>query len=118
MSLMSIIRGDSKVFTVTLREPDGTPLNLEELDDIWFTAKHSRWDSDADAVFQKTVGAGITVTSAAQGLAEIEFLPEETASLTDLRTLRCDIQVQFGDDIKTPWMGKLTVLTDVTRVTA
>jgi hypothetical protein len=116
MSLMTITRGDSKTFTLTLRNPDGSALNPTGMD-VTFTAKRSRWDADADAVFQKTIGDGLTIADASAGQIAIAFLAEETESITDLRSLRADVQVQSGEDVKTAWQGKLKINPDVTRTT-
>lgn len=54
-------------------------------DKLFFTAKRSSEDTDAEAVIKKSnVTAGIVVTSAAQGLAELTILPADTLGLSGL----------------------------------
>lgn len=116
MSRLAMTRGDSAVFTVTLTDEAGDALNLAGLV-LTFTAKRRHADADEDAVFQKTVGAGITVTNEAGGVAEIAVDPEDTAALGTLRYLVWDLQVEDGTDVRTPLSGRLVISPDVTRGT-
>ena len=116
MSLLTMDRGDRRSFDIALTRPDGTPLDLTALS-LTFTAKRRLSDSDDQAVIQKTADAGIVVDAdPTTGLAVLTLEPEDTELLTDLRTLRWDIQVDDGaGDVRTPLKGKLAIAADVTR---
>lgn len=108
------IRGDGETYLLTVTEDDA-PLDLTDAE-IWMTAKRHIRDADADAIFQKTVGDGITITDDTGGLATVELVPADTSSLA-ARTIRLvyDVQVKLSSGrIVTPLKGKLTVEPDVT----
>lgn len=118
MTLLSMTRGDTAAFAIALTDGAGDPLDLTGVD-ITFTAKRRLRDADTDAVFQKTVGAGIEVDAdPTTGLATLSFLPTDTSGLTDLRPLHWDIQVEGGGEVSTPLSGRLVISTDVTREVA
>lgn len=81
-----------------------------------FTAKLKSTDEDSAAVFQKTSGAGITVTGYT---ATVEVVPDDTADLSKSVTLCWDIQAQHVTDgrIRTVAAGMLDVRRDITRAT-
>jgi hypothetical protein len=115
MTALSMTRGDRQSFTVTLTDGAGAPLNLTDLT-VTFTAKRTRYDSDAAAVIQKSDGDGIVITTPASGVAVLTIEPEDTEELTNLRTLHWDIQVDDGSgDVRTPITGRLVILPDITR---
>jgi hypothetical protein len=107
-------RGDSERYLLTITE-DGEALDLTDAE-LWMTAKRRHRDPDADAVFQKTTGAGITVTDAVGGLARVDLVPGDTADLPARRVqLLFDVQVKLpGDRVLTPISGTLIVDPDVT----
>lgn len=110
-------RGDTIDLEVTVTR-DGAPVDLTGAD-LWFTAKLKVKDADVDAVAQKTVGSGITVTDAVNGEALITLDPADTDGLTKETTLYCDVQlVEASGRVTTVASGTLTILRDVTRVTA
>lgn len=78
-----------------------------------FTAKKALSDSDANALIQKTLVAGITVTDST---ATIELVPDDTKTLRHL-SLYCDIQAQHLStaEIRTVYNGSLTFQRAVTR---
>jgi hypothetical protein len=114
ISDIEAIRGDGETYLLTMTEDD-EPLNLTDAD-MWMTAKRHIRDADADAIFQKTVGDGITITNAEGGLATVELVPADTSELAS-RTVRLvyDVQVKLASGrIVTPLKGRLTVEPDVT----
>jgi hypothetical protein len=121
MTLISDIearRGDGEIYQLTLTDDD-EPLDLTDAE-IWMTAKRHIRDTDADAIFQKTVGDGITVTDDTGGLATVQLEPADTSGLA-ARTVRLvyDVQVKLASGrIVTPLKGRLTVEPDVTVSTA
>jgi hypothetical protein len=115
---ISATRGDSARFLLTLTE-DGDPLDLTDAE-VWMTAKRHLRDTDADAVFQKSVGDGITITDDAGGLAQVDLEPGDTSALpTRVMRLHYDVQVKTQEDrVLTPISGTLTVSPDVTLAIA
>jgi hypothetical protein len=118
MSTLTAIRGDDEIYELTLRQADGTPLNLVGAS-LWFTIKRSAEDSDAQAVTQKTIGSGITVMDAAAGRADVRIAAANMAALPSKRiVLAWDCQVKDANGvISTVDRGELVVEPDVTRAT-
>lgn len=120
----TMFRGDSRSLTVAALQPDGvTPQDLTGWS-LWFTGKLAILDPDMSAVFQRTIGSGITVTDAAAGLATVALAPASTDSLMATGTatsvdLFCDLQGKDGSgDVATLATGKITVLAEITRTTS
>lgn len=116
MTLLSMTRGDTGVFQVTLTDSAGDPLVLTDRE-LTFTVKRRLLDSDDDALIQKTVGAGIVVADAETGVATITIDPADTSEIANGPSLYWDIQVQADDDVRTPLSGRLVLMPDVTRTT-
>lgn len=123
---LEIRRGDDRVIVVTATYPEAIPdQDVEQGDpypltgkDMWVTGKLGLLDDDAEAVFQKTNGAGITVRgSPEEHIAEVRLIAADTADLPGSEThLVCDAQVKTEDnEIWTIAFGTLTVLPDVTQ---
>jgi hypothetical protein len=114
VTLLSMTRGDTATFTLTLTDAAGGPLDLTDLD-ITFTAKRSTYDADADAVLRKTVGSGITVADdPATGVATLTITAADTADLSQSKSLPWDVEVVDGEDVRTPLSGRLVISRDVT----
>jgi hypothetical protein len=113
----TITRGDSVSWSVVITL-DGVPFNLAGCL-LWFTAKTKYTDPDVSAIFQKTIGDGITVTTPANGLATIDIVPDDTSALSEVKTvLFWDLQLKDGsDNIYTINSGNLIVNPDVTQAT-
>jgi hypothetical protein len=94
---------------------DSDPYDLTSCS-LWFTAKEAYTDDDVDAVFQKEIGSGITVTSAASGLATIAIEPSDTSGLSAVKTvLFWDIKLETdAGKFYTLNEGKLIINPDVT----
>jgi hypothetical protein len=110
-------RGDTVVFNMLVtKSAVAFPLTGCE---IWFTGKYAYKDSDLAAVFQKTIGDGITVTNALGGRAALALIPSDTHGLPAVKTLLLwDVQLKDADDmIYTVASGNLVVLPDVTQST-
>lgn len=118
MADLEVIRGDDEVLDVSFKQPDGiTPLDITGALGIWFTVKRSSLDDDADALIQKSLGAGIAVVSAPAGTATITISPADTADI-EPGTHRWDAQVKDGlGKVRTAAKGAFKVVYDVTRVT-
>jgi hypothetical protein len=114
ISDIEAIRGDGETYDLAITEND-VALDLTGAE-MWMTAKRHLRDTDAEAVFQKTVGDGITITDDTGGLATVELVPGDTSGLA-ARTVRLvyDVQVKLQSGrIVTPLKGRLTVEPDVT----
>ena len=109
MSYHEIRRGDDRTLTVTASE------SMENAD-LTFTAKRARRDPDADAVIQKTTGAGITIAGTPFLTAEIVIEAADTDDLDDVPVaLHWDLQLQLASEVHTIAQGRLAVLQDITR---
>lgn len=112
---LQLVRGDTNVFeaTVTL---SGVALDISAYD-IWCTAKYSKADLDANALFQVTKAAGeITVGGVGNNVATIAVPASDTVALTVDVTVFYDIQIQApGGQITTVANGTMLIGRDVTR---
>ena len=109
----TITRGDTPSWNMYAYDDVGA-INLTGYS-IWFTGKKEFGDLDAAAIFQKTVGVGITVTNAVGGLYTITLLTGDTSALEAVETnLYVDIQIKSGLTVKTLLRAILVVRPDVT----
>lgn len=116
MTRLSMTRGDTKSFTITLTDDDGLPLDVTGMSLI-FTVKRSRFDADADAVISKEVDDGIVVDDPTTGEAVLTIEPGDTSGLA-ARTHRLfyDVQVVDGAGVViTPLSDILEIQPDVTQ---
>lgn len=116
MTRLSITRGDTRVYSITLTDADSEPLDLTGVS-VTFTAKRSQLDSDEDAIISKAVGSGIAVDDPETGIAVLTLDPEDTEDLP-ARTLRLFYDVQVVDAagvVVTPLMDVLEIQPDVTQ---
>lgn len=116
---LSIVRGDTCAWSVAVTF-NGAVFSLVGCT-LRFTVKRSPKDSDADAVITRTsVGNGISITDAANGLAQIVLTPTHTANLQPLENYVWDLQVTtVSGQVYTPdgLRGKISVIADVSRTT-
>jgi len=89
---------------------------------IWCTGKYRRSDADSDAVFEKTVGDGITLLTQSgltKGGFTVTIDPADTSGLNYKTTLEYDVQVKDASGhIYTADSGTIVVSLDVTRATS
>jgi len=113
-------RGDAHLVEITIKRA-GLPVDLTGAT-IWYTAKEALADADVDAVFQKTVGSGVTILDqvAYKGKAQLKLEAADTEGLdmgtTGFVVLYFDVQVKLLDETS-PWtvlLGTLKVERDVT----
>jgi len=116
ITTLEMSRGDARkwLFAVT-DSGTGAAFDISGCS-MWFTAKKRLSDTDLLAVFQKTVGDGITVTDALNGLGYIQLAPTDTTTLENSKTqqLEFDFQLTQGSNPYTLAFGKLTVYGEVT----
>ena len=90
-SPIEIVVGESNVFEVDLST------DLDPGDEVWFTAKYRRSDSDAQAAITKTrTGGGIVDVDGVAGICQVKLLPADTDDLTG-RALLYDVKVKKVD---------------------
>ena len=109
---LEMLRGDTAQLNATVK----TGSSVFDLTGatVKFTAKQNI--SDSAALFQKTIGGGITVTNASQGALSIEIAPADTVTLTDESSLLVwDLEITRGSQVFTVAHGDLGVTLDVTR---
>ena len=114
MSNLAMKHHNSATFVATITPPVGQP--TLSIDKAWFTVKA---DKRLTAfVFQKTIGAGITITNngTATVTATIRTLPADTALLANLdQTLQWDLQITESDtDLYSVIEGALVIGQTVT----
>ena len=107
MSILSMVRGDTADFRVTLTDASGAELPLGSLG-LTFTARHG------PLTITKTVGFGVTVTDASGGIATVRIEPADTTSIEDRTIFTWDLEVRDGAVVQTPLSGELLVEMDVT----
>lgn len=115
-----MFRGDCRLIRIqVVTENDSEPVGSLSGWEFTATAKLSHDDTDAEAVFQLTLGDGIEVVDDFDSIIEITIPPAATADaeLTG-RTTVLYLDVQATDTAGAPWTladGRLTVRADVTR---
>jgi hypothetical protein len=114
----TMTRGDNATLTLTVTQ-NGAAFNLTGCS-IRMVAKRAYSDADGSAVFVRTVGSGITITDATNGIASITIAPNNTSGLPrGYRTILVyDVQVTTGTgSVFTVIDGELVVKPDVAETT-
>jgi hypothetical protein len=107
---LELVIGDTAKFRIAVFEPDGvTPFDLTPIEDITFTIKRSREDSDAGAVFFGNLIAGVEIVVPAEfGLLDITVDRESARKLREGRLFYWDCKINDADDhTYTPLKGDL-----------
>ncbi len=117
MADITLTRGASEDFDLVAKL-NGVPQSLSNVF-LWFTVKMSTRDSDASAVFQKTLLDGIFVTNEAGGAFTVNIDAADTALLPD-SSLRVrpyyDVMAEDFFGVRSPVVsGRVTVKNSVTR---
>ena len=108
---LTMYRGNTMVFDFAITV-GGNPVDLTDAG-LWFTAKTS--PTSTAAVFQKTLGQGITVTDPASGIGLIQLAPSDTSGLASRQAqLYFDLEVELAGTVHTVAAGRLVVEPDVT----
>lgn len=112
---LRMTRGDDKTFNMAFTK-NSQPQNITGFS-IWVTAKRAASDADATAVFQRTIGSGVTVTNAVGGLANFTVIQAHTSGFEASRvTLLCDVQLKdTPGNVVTAGHFLLLVDPDITR---
>lgn len=112
---LTMTRGDDETLTVAVVYA-GAPVVLTGVQGIRFTAKYRTNQIDAQAVFMKTLGNGVTVTDDVGGLISVDLVPADTVLVADNANLYFDVEVTDSiGKVRTPVKGRLLVEADVSR---
>jgi hypothetical protein len=102
--------GDTETYDLTITDSDGTPIDLEGVDDVVVRACVR---TGGDPVFEKRVGDGVEL-GVTQGTATLTL---EAADFLDVdnawATLLWDCSVEGGDGDATPLEGQLRIVPTV-----
>jgi len=106
MSTMSITRGDTCNFNVTVKDEDGVIFDLTGYT-MDFTAKNDIGDSDSEAV----ISSEATISSPTSGIGVISLTPDDTT--VNAQQYRYDIQISDGgNNVYTVIKNSLLEITD------
>lgn len=103
-----MVRGDTFAFDLRLND-----VEPESVKAIYFTAKKKQTLPDSDAIFQKTIGDGITQDEEDIQLWHVRVAPEDTTNVAS-GGYYYDIQVNIEDDVYTLFGGKIDIQQDTT----
>jgi hypothetical protein len=111
--ILTMVRGDTRTFTITVKNPDGSAYDLTSCF-LWFSVR--QYVGASGYVFQKTLGNGITVDDPLTGVATVTVDPTDTAGLPSVEQhLRWDVQIKTGAlQIFTLNYGELIIAADIT----
>lgn len=111
---LSLVRGDSQDYTLTIKNSSGVPYCLKNWK-IYFTLKTNYDLPDTQASLQKTVTTFADTTSGTSGVAVISLDPTDTVNL-EPGEYDFDIQAVTSENKNYTLMrGKYQVEYDVTR---
>lgn len=113
---LTMFRGDAKAWGFTITDPDDPDLPVDITSaSVTFTAKRKASDDDDDAIVQKSVGSGVTITDGPNGRCSVQLQESDTDDLTVPLTLRWDLEIEGSDGKQTVAAGTLRVMVDITR---
>lgn len=111
---LSMVRGDSRTYTVTFKRADGTPYCIKNWV-VHFTLKKNWNLPDSQASLQKVVSTFSDTTSGTSGVADIVIDPSDTANLTPMEYDFDIVATTDTGDVYTVLRGKLDLEHDVTK---
>lgn len=90
-----VVVGKARDFDILITPSSGT-LAVADIVDVWLTIKAKDTDADADALIQKRLAAGISLTgvSGSSVTGIVSLTNSDTATLAAGRTYFVDLQVQ------------------------
>ena len=104
-SYITMIRGDTLAFGMSIDGLDG-----QDLETAYMTCKANK--SDAEYVFQKSLGNGIVKVD--DGEYTVRVAPEDTADVVEGKYFY-DLEIGLNSDIFTVLHGILEIIQDVTN---
>lgn len=112
--LATMIAGTSLPLRFTIVDDDGQAVNVSSWTDWRLTGKLSLADADDDALFQKTVGDGVTITSGAGGIVDGLLAPADTLAILKTSRVYVELQADAGSATWVPATGFVVVYPSVT----
>jgi hypothetical protein len=98
-------------FTITT---GGVAEDITAWTDLRFTGKTSLAHADNAALFQLTLGSGLTVINAAGGILDARIPPATTLAITKVTRVWCEFQSDEASDTWVPHTGFIIVYPSVT----
>ena len=98
-------------FTITT---DGVAEDVSAWTDWRLTGKLSLATADVQALFQKTLGSGVTVTSGPGGIVNGLLSPSDTLAITKTTRVYVELQADEGASVWVPATGYILVYPSVT----
>lgn len=96
---IEIVKGEDNLVDVDLA------VDLDPTDEVWFTAKYSREDADANAALSKKRSTGgIVDVDATQGKCQVKLTKTDTINLLG-RALVFDVKVKKADQSTVQTVG-------------
>lgn len=111
----SVYKGATCLKMLTVVEEDGGVYDLTGAS-VWLTVKEvaDTASNDLAALFQLTVGDGLTVSAPATGVVAVEISSTRTDTLTAGRTYKYDVQVRKSSKTFPAIEGRIGVRARVT----
>lgn len=113
---LQMYRGDTLAFKAFI--VDGEDAVDVTGGNFWFTVKRDINDPDTAAVIRKELGNGIQIINGPLGYLLVTVDPIDTIILNEEEAITYHWDLQYQDafgDVQTVFIGRLTVLQDVTR---
>jgi hypothetical protein len=108
---MTMVRGDTRLIRATYVDEAGAALNLTGCTIRWWFAKNA----NGPALFQKSIGSGVTVVSAASGRFDVRMAPADTFSINPGDYYHeCEITDASGE-VATVFSGVVKISRDLVR---
>jgi len=107
---LRLTRGDTKIHQITVKNTDGSVKDISSA-----TVKYTIRVLDflGTQVLQKTVGAGVTLTTPADGILDATLSAAETAALIPFQRYVYDCEVTISGQVCTVQQGKIDIVGDV-----
>jgi hypothetical protein len=109
-------RNDDVVFVVTVKDSAGSAVTLAGASGIEFAMSKKKADGSfsSTAVVTKSLGTGITVTDAANGICEVALDSDDTESLKAPQDYYYEVEVtDSSGDIATVLIGTVSLKKDL-----
>lgn len=108
---LELVKNEENFFDIDLTT------DIDPADQIWFTAKYRKSDTDAEAALSLIRGSGVIDVDTAQGQAQIKVTRVQSATLEG-RALVYDVKVRKADtdQVTTVATGVIRMI-ETTRVT-
>ena len=107
---ITITRGDTVIHRVTVLNTDSSVKDITGAT-VRYTIRERL--TGETQILQKTVGAGVQLTTPLSGILDVTLDPADTAVLVPGRPYSYDCEVTHGGQVSTVQTGSMTVVKDV-----